>query len=322
MNMSQSCGRHRAVLPLLAALLVLFDASPARALKPERGYRATPADYGIVYREQTTVTRDSIPLRVWFYPAQDTAGIANDLVGRLLPVPPELRPPPRPYLAPDGASRPTLVICDGDAGNMTYAIFYAYNLCTRGLNVMTFDWRGFGESAEWPLDPNRLCATEFLIDYDAAIDFVQEQPEVDGGRVGVLGFSTGAYLSFAEAARRSEVAAFGGRALITSFDDLLANLKRVDPDRTWTAPADYPDSLEPVRAAERMQKPVLLIVGEKDVRTPPWMSRRVFDRLTGPKELWVVPEAEHGGMKAPEMVAYPEFFDRVAGFFRKSLAPR
>jgi alpha-beta hydrolase superfamily lysophospholipase len=307
---------------ILFALLAVLPAAPVRALKPERGYRAVPADYGILFREATVVTRDSIPLCVWYYPAQDTTGIANDIVGRVLPVPPDLRRAPRPYAPPAVGPRPTVLLCDGDAGNMTYAIYYAYNLCTRGLNVVTFDWRGFGESGEWPLDPDRLCAAEFLTDYDAAIEYAVGQPETAPGGVGVLGFSTGAYLSFAEAARRTEVAAFAGRALITSLQDLLANLKRVDPDRAWTAPADYPDSLAPVRAAERMRKPALLVVGEKDPRTPAWMSRAVFDRLGGPKELWIVPGAEHGGMKAPEMTAYPEFFERVAAFFLKSLPSR
>ena len=308
-------------LTSLAALLFffLYPTTPAHALRPERGYRATPADYGIIYRAVTIQTRDSVALCGWLLPAQDTTGIADDLVGTRIPVPPEMRPPPREYAAPDSAPRPTVVICGGDAGNMTYSIFCAYYLFTRGFNVLTFDWRGFGESATWPLDPDRLCVTEFLTDYDAAIDFITARPETRGGRVGVLGFSTGAYLSFAEAARRSEVAAFAGRALITSFEDLLANLKKVDPDRRWMAPADYPDSLLPLHAADRMGKPVLLIVGEKDARTPPWMSRAVFDRLRGPKELWIVPGAEHGGMRAPELVAYPEFFDRVADFFRMHL---
>ncbi|HEY7728903.1 MAG TPA: alpha/beta hydrolase [Candidatus Eisenbacteria bacterium] len=319
MHITPSFIRFWRMLALAGAVLLLCLPTPASALRPERGYRATPADYGILYREVAIVTRDSLLLRGWLFPAQDTTGIANELVGTRLPVPPELRPGPRPYPAPGGARRPTIVICDGDAGNMTYVIFYAYHLFIHGFNVLTFDWRGFGESAEWPLDPNRLCAAEFLIDYDAALDFAVEQPEVRGGPVGVLGFSTGAYLSFAEAARRRDVAAFAGRALISSLDDLLDNLRKVDPDRPWTVPADYPDSLMPVRAAARMSKPAFLVVGEKDPRTPPWMSRKVFDRLRGPKELWVVPGAEHGGSKAPEKVAYPEFFERLVRFFGEHL---
>jgi len=307
--------------PLAAsvALLLLLPASPARAMKPERGYRAIPADYGIIARELTITTRDSIPLRAWFYPAQDTVGIANDLVGAEIPVPGERRPPARAYRASPGGPRPTVVISGGDAGNMTYLIFYAYQLFTRGFNVMTFDWRGFGESAPWPLEQDRLCVTEFLTDYDAALDSLLRQPEVGARGVGVLGFSTGAYLSFAEAARRPEVRAFAGRALMTSFDDLIPIIQSLDPDRRWTAPPDYPWELLPVNAAKNLHVPALLVVGENDRRTPPWMSRRIAAELAGPKELWVVPGAEHGGARAPEMTGYPEFFERLAAFFHRYL---
>ncbi len=306
-------------LLLLAGLLGLVQASPALAMRPSREYAATPSDYGILYRDVTFTTGDSLTLHGWFYPAQDTAGIANDLVGQVMPVPPERRPAPRTYQGPAGGPAPTIVICDGDGGNMADLIFYAYQFATRGFNVFTFDWRGFGSSAEWPLDPNRLSAAEFLRDYDAALDFVMAQPEVKRGGVGLLGFSTGAYLSFAEAAKRRDVAAFAGRALLTSFDDILPILKKLDPGRPWSAPPDYPKHLLPAAASGRMRVPAYLVVGEKDARTPPWMSRKVYARLKGPKELWVVPGAGHGGPEAPELANYPEFFDRLARFYRKHL---
>lgn len=74
-----------------------------------------------------------------------------------------------------------------------------------------------------------------------------------------------------------------------------------------------------VTAAARVAIPVFLVVGEDDERTPPWMSRCVYDSLPGPKELWVVPGAGHGGRSAPELVAYNEFFERVGAFFKQYL---
>jgi alpha-beta hydrolase superfamily lysophospholipase len=284
-----------------------------------RGYPAKPADYGIVCDEVSFKTRDEVTLRGWFFPSQDTSGIANDIVGRQIPVPPERRPPVRPYPASARRPGPTIVMCGGDAGNMTFLIFYAYSLFTHGFHVFTFDWRGFGESDEWPSDPDQLCLTEFLTDYDAALDHVRARSDVDTSRVGVLGFSTGAYLSFAAAASRDDIAAYAGRALLTSFEDLLSVLAEVDPGRKFHAPPDYPEHLLPIRAAPTVRIPVFLIVGEKDERTPPWMSRAVLERLPGPKDLWIVPGATHGGPTGPELASYPEFFERVAAFFREHL---
>jgi alpha-beta hydrolase superfamily lysophospholipase len=305
---------------ILAAVIILTVLTiHTTAMKPEHEYKARPSDYGIIYREITIQTKDNLSIKAWFYPAQDTNGIGNDIVGRYVPVPTELKYKERPYSLLDNQRRPTIVVCMGDAGNMTYLILTAYHLCIRGFNVLTFDWRGFGESSDWPIDKDQLSCTEFLVDYDAALDYIKTQPEVDTTRIGVFGYSTGAYLSFAAAAKRNEIAAFGGRALMTSFKDLLAAIELLDTSRHFKAPPGYPSGLEPENAAGKINIPVFLIVGEKDVRTPVWMSKKVYDKISSPKELWIVPGAEHGGMKGPELYNYPEFYIRVVDFFNKYL---
>jgi len=304
---------------VLILLVFMSFCLPLYGLKPERGYKAIPSDYGIIYREVEFQTSDNLKLKGWFIPAQDTTGIANSIIGRILPVPEELKPAPREYRTLDDSKRPTIIICDGDAGNMTQFIFYAYHFFTKGYNVFLFDWRGFGMSSEWHTDQDRLCYTEFITDYDAAIDFVKQQPEVDTARIGVMGFSTGAYLSFAIIAKRKDISAYVGRALMSSFDEILPVLKKSLPERNFVAPEDYPEELLPINAAEKIDIPVFLIVGEKDNRTPVWMSEKIAIKLKGPKELWKVPDAEHSGMKGPEFINYPEFFDRVLLFFDKYL---
>jgi uncharacterized protein len=307
------------IVPALGILLAL--ATPAAALKPEIGYPVVPRDYGILCDSVSFAAPDGLSLRGWFYPAQDTSGIANQLVGQVFPVPPEMRPPARPYAAAAHPAGPTVVICDGDAGNMSYGILYcAYELCTHGFNVFTFDWRGFGESAPWPTPRDKLVCTEFLSDYDAAIAYVKTRPEVDSSRIGLMGFSTGAYLSFAMLVRHGGIAAFVGRAMPSSFDDLLPTIAPLDTTRHWYVPKDYPTEQLPAHAAAKVASPVFLIVGEKDERTPPWMSQKVYDRLKGPRELWVVPGAGHGGMTAPESVAREEFWRRARAFFTQHLA--
>lgn len=309
--------------PMAAVLVAVLCcvATPSSALKPEIGYRARPADYGLICESIEIRTSDALSLRGWFYPAQTADGVAVDSVGRLIPMPEALRPPARAYRAAD-EPKPTLVLCNGDAGNMTFLILYAYQFCTRGYNVLTFDWRGFGESDSWPTDPDRLAYTEYLLDYAAAIDAAKARPETDPDRIGLFGFSTGAYLSFALAAQRDDVSALVCRGTPTSFDDALPLLKELAPERDLRAPEDYPLELLPAVAAVSLRTPTLLIVGEQDVRTPPWMSERIFERLAGPRELWIVPGAQHGGGDAPEYVDYPAFFERAAAFYDRHLAGR
>ncbi len=305
------------VLISIPLLLGIF-AGTGLALKPDREYPATPSDYGIVFREVEIVTADSITVAGWFFPAQDTAGIVNALVGRM-PLPPSYKGEARTYQTLDDEKKATIVICDGDAGNMAYQILYAYHLFTQGFNVLLFDWRGFGASDDWPMNPDQLCYTEFLWDFEAALEYVKQQPEVDSTRIGVFGFSTGAYLSFAMASKSDNVAAYAGRALMTSFAEVAPILKALAPERPLLLPDDYPKNLQPIVVAESITIPVFLVVGEDDDRTPPEMSRRIFAKLQGPKELWIVENAGHGGGKAPEYVNYPEFFNRLAAFFIEHL---
>jgi alpha-beta hydrolase superfamily lysophospholipase len=302
----------------LTCLLVLFSFE-SFSINPEKEYKALPSDYGIIFKELSITTEDGLTLNAWFYPAQDTNGIANQIVGKVLPVPEELKKKERPYSVSYDNRMPTIIICDGDAGNMTYMIFYAYHFFTKGFNVLTFDWRGFGKSSDWQMDKDRLCYAEFINDYDAVINYTRSLSEVDTNKIGVMGFSTGAYLSFAIFSKREDISAFCGRALITSFDDLLSVLSEVDTTRTFIAPPDYPEELLPINAAGKIDRPVFLIVGEKDIRTLPWMSEKIMELLNGEKELWIVPGAQHGGMNGPELYNYPEFFNRVYLFFNEYL---
>ncbi len=288
------------------------------SMRPLQHYPCTPSDFGILYREVSFETDDGLILKGWLYPPQDTAGISNDLIGKMIVVPESLKREMREYNYV-GGPQPTIIICDGDAGNMVFSIFYAYHYFTKGYSVFTFDWRGFGESDTWDIAEDNLFCTEFLTDYAAAINFVKNEPEVDPEKIGLMGFSTGAYLSFAMIAARDDISAYVGRALISSFDDLVENLQKVSPDRNFVAPEEYPDSLLPIQAADKVSTPVFLIVGEKDDRTPVWMSENVYEKLIGPKELWIVPGAEHGGIKGPEMITYPEFFVETLSFFDKYL---
>ena len=303
---------------LLLLIITILFSKPLYSMNPLLQYPCTPSNFGIIYKEVTFQTEDGLTLKGWFYPAQDTAGISNDLMGRLIVVPDSMKQKKKEYDY-SGMVLPTIIICDGDAGNMAFSMFYAYHYFTKGYNVFTFDWRGFGESDPWNIAEDHLSCTEFLTDYAAAIDFVKSMPEVDPGKIGLIGFSTGAYLSFAMIAERNDISAYIGRALISSFDDLVQTLQNISPDRKFAAPDEYPEYLLPIHTAEKVGIPVFLIVGEKDNRTPVWMSKEVYQKLKGPKELWIVPGAEHGGKNGPEMISYPEFFIKTQSFFDKYL---
>lgn len=296
-------------------LLIVFFSLPSFAIKPDRVYRITPENLGLIYRDLNVTTSDGLKIKTWFYPAQPALSEKEINEAWNNPV-------KKPYVAPYSKNRPTIIIANGDAGNMSYQqVHFALNFTSKGYNVVTFDWRGFGESSEWEINNDYLVYSEFLLDYDAVIkEVLKQNEEVDTNRIAVFGWSTGAYLSMAAASKYENIKAFVGIGLINSFDDVLPLLKQLQThkDRNLIVPDDYPKELLPVNLAANYNKSTFLIVGEKDNRTPVWMSKKIYSLLPSKKELWIVEGAEHGGQNGP-IKDFDLFNKRFIEFLDKNL---
>ncbi len=285
------------------------------AIKPDKMYVLRPENLGLIYRDLNVTTSDGLKIKTWFYPAQPALSEKEINEAWNNPV-------KKPYVAPYSKNRPTIIIANGDAGNMSYQqVHFALNFTSKGYNVVTFDWRGFGESSEWEINNDYLVYSEFLLDYDAVIkEVLKQNEEVDTNRIAVFGWSTGAYLSMAAASKYENIKAFVGIGLITSFDDVLPLLKQLQThkDRNLIVPDDYPKELLPVNLAANYNKSTFLIVGEKDNRTPVWMSKKIYSLLPSKKELWIVEGAEHGGQNGP-IKDFDLFNKRFIEFLDKNL---
>ena len=88
-----------------------------------------------------------------------------------------------------GERRPAIVLCHGYSG-IRKAVLpeYAKRFAAAGYVVLSFDYRGFGgsEGPKW-----RIMALEQVDDIRNAITWVEAQPEVDPGRIGIWGTSNG-----------------------------------------------------------------------------------------------------------------------------------
>jgi len=89
----------------------------------------------------------------------------------------------------------------------------AQKFAASGINVLTFDFRGFGESAGAPLDKltndqiQDLFDKKFPIDVDTAYHFLSSQPTVTPSVMAAGGASCGVWQSLLLAARHPEVKA-------------------------------------------------------------------------------------------------------------------
>ena len=106
---------------------------------------------------------------------------------------------PMLYLAPAGAhaarSVPGVLVAHGFAGSRQLMLGYGYTLAHAGYAVLLWDFAGHGANPQ-PLAPDSLQAA-----VDAAYDVMIEQPEVDPGRLALLGHSMGSGAVMAAAIR-------------------------------------------------------------------------------------------------------------------------
>jgi len=294
---------------LLLIMIGIFSFLHSPAIKPDRNYIRLPQNMGLIYKKLNVLTKDGVRIETWFYPAQN---IPEENTGQSDML---------PYKVIDNKRRPTLIICNGDAGNMSYQqIMLASIYTSNGFNVVTFDWRGFGASSEFVMDEGYLCYTEMLIDYETVIKEVAAQSEVDKKCIFVMGWSTGAYLSMITAYNNKHVAGCILSGTPSSFEDVIPLLVKVHPkgktESNLLVPDDFPREKMPVLLAPKFKKPILIIVGNKDNRTPVWMSEKIYNALPVNinKKLSVYAEAGHGGMDAPYFVDMKRWTEETVEF--------
>jgi pimeloyl-ACP methyl ester carboxylesterase len=301
-------------LSIFLCLLFLFHAA-LFAMKPHTmKYEGNPNHSGLQYREIDFYTSDAARLKGWFIPTQDYKPLITDEDGDLVICCYD-NPVANEYDINKYSAKPTIILCNSDAGNMSYLVWIANEFSKNGFNTFLFDWRGFGESQSWEIIEDMLCIPEFLIDYEAAIETVSKLPEVDSAKICAYGFSTGFYLTFAAAVTNPKLKCIAGRALLTNFEDILKTLSVVyEGKREVISPENYPEELMPINCADKLNCPIYMLVGELDDRTPVWMSEKIYAKIKSPKKLQIIKGKGHSGIESDFSV-----LESVCDFFKENL---
>jgi dienelactone hydrolase len=144
-----------------------------------------------------------------------------------------------------------------------------------------------------------------IIDWERAasamVDFVSLRSDLDPARVGILGVSLGGYLAPRCAALEPRLRAavgIGGLFELLGNRDLGDNLHTPRLLHFWNVP-DV-NALRPLLAAstldgviQRLDRPLLVVHGERDDITPVAGGRRIYDEARGPKDWLLFPEGNH-----------------------------
>jgi fermentation-respiration switch protein FrsA (DUF1100 family) len=206
------------------------------------------------------------------------------------------------FLASRSQASFTVIVFNGNAGNRAYRAPLAAALQGRGANVLLFDYRGFGGNPGTPTEEGLEA------DARAARAYVLTRPDVDPRRLVYFGESLGTAVATTLAARHAP-AALVLRSPFTSMVDVGRVHYPVLPVR-WL----LRDRFSTLDAIVNVQSPVLVIAGDRDRIVPLDQSRRVHDRVPGPKQLVVVSGADHNDL---ELLNGEQMINAIFGFLER-----
>lgn len=192
------------------------------------------------------------------------------------------------------------------------------------MAALLIDLRNHGESGE-AITTLGLNEVE---DVRAAVDFLLARPEVDPGRIGLMGMSMGGGTAIRAAARIPEVQWVIAQSAYTSLTDNIEEgvrgLTGLPPfpfaplviafgeaeaglDSTQVRPIDDVASIAP--------RPILFVHGAKDGLVPPRNSQALYAAAGEPKQIYLAPDVGHGGFM---QVVGEEYRARLVEFLREA----
>lgn len=293
---------------LLGLIIVLIAVYWSTELikSPQPDQPSSPEEFGLPFTEVLFSSRDGLTLHGWFIPAQHVTDFSledNDWAAR---------------------SKGTVVFGHGRFGSKDPDLKYVPWLREAGYNSFLFDFRGHGRS-EGSYTSFGFHERKDLL---GAVDFLASKGI---SSVGVLGFSLGGAVGITTAAVCEDIRAVVADGAFVALRRTLARGARdrgvpswvvrcLGPFILWLAGRRVVGDLEesdPIRwVSDIAPRALFLIHGERDKYVSTDDIRRLYDKAGEPKELWIVPHAEH---RRAEELFPDEYRQRVLGFFHRYL---
>lgn len=256
---------------MLGAIALLLSACTSVFFQPMQPWVRTPATVGLDYENLNLQTADGTTVSAWFLPAHG----------------PE-HPPAR------GTARGTVLFLHGNAQNISTHLASVYWLPERGYNVLLLDYRGYGASQGAP------SVAGAQQDIDTALRHLLARPDVDGGRIVLLGQSLGGALGMhylAQGSQRQHLRAAVIDSAFTGYRDIAREKLRgtwFTWPFSWFLPWLVTGDSSPRDAAPLASPiPLLLIHGDRDQVIPLHHAEQLYEAAREPKALWIVEGAMH-----------------------------
>lgn len=203
---------------------------------------------------------------------------------------------------PPPKNRPVILLCHGNAGNISIWLENVAGILRMGLGVFIFDYRGFGKSEGRPSEKG------IYADGLAAYDYLVQKEEIPPQEIVAFGQSLGGAVALEIAAKR-EVRSLILEGTFTSLRDMA----RTMPLFSLIAPL-LPLHYDNIGKIERVRAPVLVLHGTEDEIVPFSMGKELFERANEPKHFYPIQSAGHNDTSVVGGWAY---YQRLARFAKE-----
>ena len=235
----------------LLVVLALWYWQASFIFQPSPVVGATPGDSGVTF-EKVALPIGGGQLAGWWVPAEN----------------PETE---------------TLLYLHGNANNVGGNAAQVVRFHNAGLNVLIFDYRGYGESTGGP--PREKSVYE---DADRAWAYLVSERRISPGTIAIYGHSLGSAVAVDLASRHPEAGALIVEGVLLSIADIAnaMGVGRVLPVRMILT-----ERFDAISKIGSVHIPTLILEGDAD---GPLMARRLYDAAREPKRLVLVPGGGHG----------------------------
>lgn len=262
-------------ISLILLFLVLLNGfmywhQPAMIFFPFKGLVQTPADWGMDYEDVYMETSDQLLLHGWFIPHPESKG--------------------------------TVLICHGNAGNIshrgdTLAIFHRM-----GLNVLIFDYRGYGRSEGTPSEEG------IYNDARAAWKYLTGVKGIKSSNITLFGRSLGGVVA-ARLAREVQPNALIMESAFSSARDVA---KEVFPLISRLVYLRY--KFDAAEYLKEVDAPLLVLHSEEDEIIPYHLGQRLFAAGKKPKYFKKLTGDHNNGF----LMSQPDYENALNEFLFKS----
>ena len=241
---------------------------------PQRALDGSPADFGLAFEEVSLKAGDGTSIHGWYIPSETTASTAV-----------------------------TVLFCHGNGGNISHRLEMASQLRRMGLNVLLFDYRGYGRSEGKPSEEGTY------LDAQAAWDYLTQARGMEPSRVVIYGRSLGGAIA-AHLAMDTQPGALVLDSAFTSAPDMARRMFRGLPVRLLCR-----FNYNTLAALKRIKCPVLIAHARPDEVIPYAHGERLFAAAAEPKQFYELTCTHNvGGIESD-----PRYRQVLAAFIREHL---